>query len=61
MLVNGNQNKDLLQPDGIHLNDKGISLLARNIKRAIHIASDITPPPRKSPGRRGRRRNQDYT
>jgi lysophospholipase L1-like esterase len=44
MLVNGIPNKDLLQPDGIHLNDKGISLLAGNIKRAIHIALDIPPP-----------------
>jgi hypothetical protein len=48
MLVNGIPNKDLLQPDGIHLNDKGISLLAGNIKRAIHIALDIPPPPRRS-------------
>lgn len=64
MLVNGIPNKDLLQPDGIHLNDKGISLLAGNIKRAIHIALDIPPPPRrsrsKSPGRRGRRQYQNY-
>ena len=48
MLVNGIPNKDLLQPDGIHLNDEGISLLAGNIKRAIHIALDIPPPPRRS-------------
>jgi hypothetical protein len=58
MLVNGIPNKDLLRPDGIYLNDKGISLLAGNIKRAIHIALDIPPPARrsrsKSPGRRGR-------
>ncbi|CAC5420052.1 unnamed protein product [Mytilus coruscus] len=63
--VNVNPNKEILQQDGIHLNDKGISLLAGNLKRAIHIALDIPLPSRrtrsKSPNRsqrgcgRGRR------
>lgn len=59
MFINGNPNSELLQRDGIHLTDKGISLFAGNLKRAIHIALDVPVPPRrmrsKSPGNRGRR------
>ncbi|CAG2229894.1 unnamed protein product [Mytilus edulis] len=45
MLVNGNPNDNLLCEDKIHLNDKGISILASNIKRAIHTGLHIPLPP----------------
>ena len=38
MLINGDSNNNLLKDDQYHLNDKGISLLAINIKIAIHAA-----------------------
>ena len=38
MLINGDPNNYLLKDDQYHLNDKGISLLASNIKIAIHVA-----------------------
>ncbi|CAC5360084.1 unnamed protein product [Mytilus coruscus] len=68
MLVNGNPNDNLLCEDEIHLNDKGISILASNIKRAIHTGLHIPLPPARSrsksrqrPNRgRGRGRGRDY-
>jgi lysophospholipase L1-like esterase len=36
MLHDGNPQYGLLADDGFHLSDKGVSLLAANIKRAIH-------------------------
>ncbi|VDI84200.1 Hypothetical predicted protein [Mytilus galloprovincialis] len=68
MLVNGNPNDNLLCEDKIHLNDKGISILASNIKRAIHTGLHIPLPParprsrsRQRPNRgRGRGRGRDY-
>ncbi|CAC5400944.1 unnamed protein product [Mytilus coruscus] len=70
MLVNGNPNDNLLCEDKIHLNDKGISILASNIKRAIHTGLHIPLPPARSrsksrqrPNRgrgRGRGRGRDY-
>lgn len=44
MLINGDPNDNLLKDDRYHLNDKGISLLASNIKRAIHVAVGIPLP-----------------
>ena len=44
MLTNGNPNDNLLKDDRYHLNDKGISLLASNIKRVIHVAVGIPLP-----------------
>ncbi|CAC5362498.1 unnamed protein product [Mytilus coruscus] len=68
MLVNGNLNDNLFCEDKIHLNDKGISILASNIKRAIHTGLHIPLPPARSrsksrqrPNRgRGRGRGRDY-
>jgi hypothetical protein len=44
MLTNGNPNDNLLKDDRYHLHDKGISLLASNIKRVIHAAVGIPLP-----------------
>ena len=44
LLINGDPNDNLLKDDGYHLNDKGISLLESNIKRAIHVAVGIPLP-----------------
>ena len=44
LLINGDPNDNLLKYDGYHLNDKGISLLESNIKRAIHVAVGIPLP-----------------
>ncbi|CAC5374668.1 unnamed protein product [Mytilus coruscus] len=66
MLVNGNPNDNLLCEDKIHLNDKGISILASNIKRAIHTGLHIPLPPARSRSKsrqrpnRGRGRGRDY-
>ena len=67
MLVNGNPNDNLLCEDRYHLSEKGISLLASNIKRAIHVALDIPLPPTRSRSRsrqrqhKGRGRGRGYT
>jgi hypothetical protein len=44
LLINGDPNDNMLKDDGYHLNDKGISLLESNIKRAIHVAVSIPLP-----------------
>lgn len=59
MLQFGNPNKELLCEDGYHLNDKGITILAGNIKRAIHIALNVPLPPRRS-GSAGRSRSRTW-
>ena len=57
MLVHGNPNADILCEDGVHLNEKGLSLLAVNLKRAIHSTLNILLPVRRgrSTSRQGRR------
>ncbi|CAC5425996.1 unnamed protein product [Mytilus coruscus] len=66
MLINENPNDKLLCEDKIHLNDKGISILASNIKRAIHTGLHIPLPPARSRSKsrqrpnRGRGRGRDY-
>lgn len=51
MLFHGNPNKQLINEDGIHLNNKGISFLAGNIKRAVHLALEVPLPFNRSRGR----------
>ena len=47
MHVHGNPNKDLLRDDGYHLNDKGLSFLAMNLKRDIHSVLEVPLPARR--------------
>ena len=58
MFINGYPNKDLLCDDGYHLNDKGISLLAGNLKRVIHSVLEI-PLPSRRPRSTSRSRRPD--
>lgn len=44
MLYEGYPNKDLLKTDGYHLNEKGVSHLALNIKKALHYMLNIPLP-----------------
>jgi lysophospholipase L1-like esterase len=48
-------NSDLLKPDGYHLNVKGVSLLAMNIKKTVHHILNIPLPIRRQ---RSRSRNR---
>lgn len=62
MLIKGKPNRDLLETDGYHLNDKGLALLASNIKRGIHNLLDIPAVarrPRSLSRYRGRGRGRD--
>lgn len=36
MMINGEPNANLLNPDGVHLNDRGISQIAASIKISVH-------------------------
>lgn len=47
MLVHVNPNQDVLRDDGVHLNHKGWSSLAVNLKRAIHSMLNIPLPVRR--------------
>lgn len=47
MLRYGNPNRDLLKDDKYHLTDKGIAILASNLKRGIHTALDMPVPQRR--------------
>lgn len=58
MLVNGNPNHSLLREDKYHLNEKGISQLASNIKRAVHTALGVPLPPPRQRSRSRQRRGQ---
>lgn len=51
----GQPNSDLLKPDGYHLNEKGVSLLAMNIKKTVHHILNIPLPIRRQ---RSRSRNR---
>ena len=57
--VEGNPEQDVIQSDNIHLTEKGVSMLAKNIKGAIHGALGIPIPvsrQSRSPSRRRRGR-----
>ena len=41
MLFNWEPNDSLLQQDGYHLNEKGLSFLANNIRRVIHSVLNL--------------------
>ena len=58
MLQDGNIIQDLLTDDKIHLIEKGVSILAGNIKRAIHECLNIALPPRNRSRFRNRSRNR---
>ena len=47
MLRDGNPNVDLLNTDLFHLNNKGVSMLAANIKGVIHRVLKIPLPIRR--------------
>ena len=51
----GQPNSDLLKPDRYHLNEKGVSLLAMNIKKTVHHILNIPLPIRRQ---RRRSRNR---
>lgn len=36
MMINGEPNANLLNPDGVHLHDRGISQIAASIKISVH-------------------------
>ena len=64
MYCGGQANKESLQNDLYHLNDKGVSYLASNIKQAVHKIFNIPLPPTRRPrsqsrNRRGRGRGRD--
>ena len=54
MLVGGGVNHDLLEADKFHLNSKGTSILASNLKKMIHACLSIDIPQR-----RGRSRSRN--
>lgn len=59
MLYQGNPKRDLLCADGYHLNEKGISHLAGNLKRAIHtVLEEPLPTNTRRPRSRSRRPNR---
>lgn len=63
MYYEGQANEELLQNDLYHLNDKGVSYLASNIKQAVHQILNISLPPTRRPrsqsrNRRGRGRGR---
>lgn len=41
MMINGEPNANLLNPDGVHLNDRWISQLAARIKISVHDFLDV--------------------
>ena len=63
MLSDGNPILSLFQDDKYHLNERGVSILANNLKRAIHQALDVPlPVPLRHSRRQSRRRtNQQQT
>ncbi|CAC5389896.1 ROCK2 [Mytilus coruscus] len=66
MYYEGQANEELLQNDLYHLNDKGVSYLASNIKQAVHQILNIPLPPTRRPrsqsrNRRGRGRGRGDT
>ena len=54
MMSYGNPINELLNEDKYHLSPKGVSILASNLKRAIHTVLDIPMPPKQ----RGRSRSR---
>lgn len=41
MMINGEPNANLLNPDGVHLNDRWISQLAARIKISVHDSHGV--------------------
>jgi lysophospholipase L1-like esterase len=55
LMSNGEPIADMLHTDGVHLNDRGTSQLAANIKKAVHDALGVyVQPPRNRSRSRGR-------